>query len=303
MYVSRNDEPTTAHASAASSCGCSTQASPPSPAPAAEDARLHERLAQIDHKVVVLSGKGGVGKSTVAVNVAVALASQGFTVGLLDIDLHGPSVPLMLGLEDAQPANHEGALVPLEFATNLKVMSIGFLLPSRSEPVIWRGPLKHSLIKQFLSDVEWGQLDYLIVDAPPGTGDEPLSVIQLLGNLDGALLVTTPQEVALSDVRKCVRFCGEVNCPVLGIIENMSGLVCPHCGETIDVFRRGGGASLARQMGVPFLGEIPLDPALVRAADAGKPYMTAYANSATAQAFRQAIEPLLAQAKQGGSQG
>lgn len=274
-----------------------------SPAPAAEDARLHERLAQIDHKVVVLSGKGGVGKSTVAVNVAVALASQGFTVGLLDIDLHGPSVPLMLGLEDAQPTNHEGALVPLEFATNLKVMSIGFLLPSRSEPVIWRGPLKHSLIKQFLSDVEWGQLDYLIVDAPPGTGDEPLSVIQLLGNLDGALLVTTPQEVALSDVRKCVRFCGEVNCPVLGIIENMSGLVCPHCGETIDVFRRGGGASLARQMGVPFLGEIPLDPALVRAADAGKPYMTAYANSATAQAFRQAIEPLLAQAKQGGSQG
>jgi ATP-binding protein involved in chromosome partitioning len=266
----------------------------PAASPADDERRVRERLMRIRHRIVVLSGKGGVGKSTVAVNLAVALAAQGFAVGLLDVDIHGPSVPIMLGLEDARPASHDGALVPVEFVANLKVMSIGFLLSSREDPVIWRGPLKYSIIKQFLGDVEWGDLDYLIVDAPPGTGDEPLSVIQLLGDLDGAVLVTTPQEVALSDVRKCVRFCAALQCRVLGLIENMSGLVCPHCGETISVFRQGGGEALAREAGVPFLGAVPLDPELVQAGDLGKPYMAAFATSPTAEAFRRAIGPLMA---------
>ena len=161
-------------------------------------------------------------------------------------------------------------------------------------PVVWRGPLKDSIIQQFLGDVEWGDLDYLIVDAPPGTGDEPLSVVRLLDGLDGAVIVTTPQEVALSDVRRCVRFCSLVGCRILGLIENMSGLVCPHCGETIDVFRRGGGQALAEETGIPFLGAVPLDPKLVEAGDLGAPYVTAFADSPTGEAFRQAIAPLLA---------
>lgn len=280
-------------AAQAAACSCSTEAAAPTAPVDETEVRLRDRLARIQHQIVVLSGKGGVGKSTVAVNLAVALAGQGLAVGLLDIDIHGPSVPIMLGLAQAHPLNHAGALLPVEFSGNLKVMSIGFLLASRDDPVIWRGPLKYSIIKQFLGDVEWGDLDYLIVDAPPGTGDEPLSVIQLLGHLDGAVVVTTPQEVALSDVRKCVRFCAEVHCRVLGLIENMSGLVCPHCGQTIDVFRRGGGEALAQEAGVPFLGAVPLDPELVQAGDVGKPYMTALGTSATAEAFRRAIEPLM----------
>jgi Mrp family chromosome partitioning ATPase len=173
-------------------------------------------------------------------------------------------------------------------------MSMGFLLDSRDDPVVWRGPMKHSAISQFLSEVEWGNLDYLVVDAPPGTGDEPLAVVQLLDGLDGAVIVTTPQEVALSDVRRCVGFCVLVGCRVLGVIENMSGFVCPHCGETLDVFGRGGGEALAVRAGVPFLGRIPVDPELVQAGDLGKPYMEDPSRSATAEAFQRAIEPLLA---------
>lgn len=290
-----NTRETEAAAAASTSAGCSCSTGSSQPAQPVDDAemRIRGRLARIHHQIVVLSGKGGVGKSTVAVNLAVALAGQGLSVGLLDIDVHGPSVPIMLGLEGTHPVNHNGALVPVEFNSNLKVMSIGFLLASRDDPVIWRGPLKYSIIEQFLGDVEWGDLDYLIIDAPPGTGDEPLSVIQLLGNLDGAVIVTTPQEVALSDVRKCVSFCGQLNCHVLGLIENMSGLVCPHCGETINVFRHGGGQALAEETGIPFLGAVPLDPDLVEAGDLGTPYMTALAASPTAEAFRLAIEPLM----------
>lgn len=256
--------------------------------------RAKERLARIRHRIVVLSGKGGVGKSTVAVNLAVSLAARGLRVGLLDVDIHGPSVPHMLGLGEARPVTHDGALVPVEFAGTLKVMSIAFLLPRHDDPVIWRGPMKYGVIAQFLGDVEWGDLDYLVVDAPPGTGDEPLTVLQMLGDLDGAVIVTTPQEVAVNDVRRCVRFCEELHCPVLGVIENMSGLVCPHCGERIDVFRRGGGEALAKEAGVPFLGAVPLDPALVESGDLGRPYMVAYTGSPAAAAFRDAILPLMA---------
>jgi Mrp family chromosome partitioning ATPase len=258
------------------------------------ESRVHEQLSRIRHKIVVLSGKGGVGKSTVAVNLAVALTQAGHRVGLLDVDIHGPSVPTMLGLQSARPLGDDGALLPIEFDGGLSVMSIGFLLSSPDDPVVWRGPLKDTVIRQFLGDVEWGRLDYLIVDAPPGTGDEPLSVVQLLDGLDGAVIVTTPQEVAVSDVRRCVRFCSLVDCRVLGLIENMSGLVCPHCGETIDVFRRGGGEELAEATGVPFLGAVPLDPGLVEAGDLGTPFVTAFAESPTGEAFRRAIAPLLA---------
>ncbi|NMC74031.1 MAG: Mrp/NBP35 family ATP-binding protein [Geobacteraceae bacterium] len=234
---------------------------------------VEEALERIKRKIVVLSGKGGVGKSTVAVNLAVSLSSlAGYRVGLLDIDIHGPSVPKMLGLEGTimQPSDR-GKLMPAEFG-GLKVMSIGFLLPGEAEAVIWRGPAKAGAIKQFIGEVEWGDLDYLIVDCPPGTGDEPLTVIQTLEKIDGAVIVTTPQDVALTDVRKSISFCGQLNLPVLGVIENMSGLVCPHCGETVNVFKSGGGQSMAQEMRVPFLGRVPMDPRIVAAGDDGTPY-------------------------------
>jgi ATP-binding protein involved in chromosome partitioning len=258
------------------------------------DVKLKERLGRIDHKIVVLSGKGGVGKSTVAVNLAVALAEQGMMVGLLDIDLHGPSVPKMLHLEGAPVHDHDGAAVPVEFTMNLKVMSIGFFLPSDDQAVIWRGPRKYSMIRQLLADVDWGDLDYLVVDAPPGTGDEPLAILELLGTLDGAVVVTTPQQVSIADVRKSIAFCRELKCPVIGLIENMSGLTCPHCGEQIDVFGSGGGAALADQAGVPFLGTIPIDPDVVRSGDNGRPFLLAHGKTLVADAFRTAVLPVLA---------
>lgn len=263
-------------------------------AAASEEERLAQRLACIRHKVVVLSGKGGVGKSTVAVNLAVALAEQGRQVGLLDIDLHGPSVPKMLHLEGWRPQGYGGGLLPVEFTMNLKVMSVGFLLPSEDQAVIWRGPRKYSMIRQLLADVEWGELDYLVVDAPPGTGDEPLAILELLGEIDGAVVVTTPQQLAITDVRKSIAFCRELHCRVLGVIENMGALTCPHCGEPVEVFGGRGGEALARATGVPFLGSIPIDPAVSLSGDSGRPYLLAKSSLAAADAFRAAIAPLLA---------
>ncbi|MFC1800092.1 iron-sulfur cluster carrier protein MrpORP [Candidatus Eisenbacteria bacterium] len=233
-------------------------------------ARIAERMAKVKHKLIVMSGKGGVGKSTVAAYLAIELAAQGMKVGLMDADIHGPSIPKMLGLDGERPvaAGPSGAL-PIEYSENLKVISIGFLLSSSDQAVIWRGPLKMGLIEQFLGDVEWGPLDYLIVDSPPGTGDEPLSVCQLLPDLDGAIVVSTPQDIAIADVEKSITFCRRVNTPVLGVIENMSGLICPHCGGNIDVFKSGGAERLARKMSVPFLGRIPVTPEVVEACDRG----------------------------------
>ena len=248
-----------------------------------------ESLRRIKHKIVVLSGKGGVGKSTVAVNLAVSLGLAGNKVGLLDVDIHGPSVPKMLHLEDHRLESNGQKLIPAEVG-NIKVVSIGFLLQGTDDAVIWRGPRKAGIIKQFVEEVDWGELDFLIVDCPPGTGDEPLSVIQTLGNADGAVVVTTPQDVALVDVRKSIRFCEQLGLPVLGVIENMSGFVCPHCGEVADIFKSGGGERMAEQMNVPFLGRVPLDPLVVTAGDAGTPYVYTYAKSSAAQAF----EPIVA---------
>jgi len=250
-----------------------------------ETAGIDEALKRIGHKIVVLSGKGGVGKSTVAVNLSVSLGMAGYRVGLLDIDIHGPSVPKMLHLDGAlMRSSDRGKLIPVDFG-GLKVMSIGFLLPGEAEAVIWRGPAKASAIKQFVGEVEWGDLDYLVVDCPPGTGDEPLTVIQTLEKIDGAVVVTTPQDVALADVRKSISFCGQLNLAILGVVENMSGLACPHCGETIDVFKSGGGEALAREMLVPFLGRVPMDPKVVTAGDDGTPHAYHYENTVSARAF------------------
>ncbi|MBI4573709.1 MAG: Mrp/NBP35 family ATP-binding protein, partial [candidate division NC10 bacterium] len=257
------------------------------------DEQLLHRMRLIAHKIMVLSGKGGVGKSTVAANLAVSLAAAGRRTGLLDIDIHGPSIPKLLGLEGALLPGPAEMLLPVSFNENLKVMSIGFLLPGDREAVIWRGPMKHKLIKQFLAQVEWGELDCLVVDSPTGTGDEPLSIAQLVHGADGAVVVTTPQEVALSDVRRCVTFCHRVGLSVIGVIENMSGFACPECGTRIAIFKEGGGEALAREMGVPFLGKIPLDPQIVEACDAGKPHLITQAGGQTARAFRRIIEHIL----------
>jgi len=258
-----------------------------------EDRRvLQSRLCHIGHKIMVMSGKGGVGKSTVAVNLAMGLMLAGQKVGLLDVDIHGPSIPTMLGLEGANIEAGPDGLMPVELG-NLKVMSMGFLLRSPDDAVIWRGPVKGNVIKQFLKDVAWGDLDYLIIDAPPGTGDEPLSICQLINPIDGAVVVTTPQRVAAMDVRKSITFCAQVGMEVLGVVENMSGFVCPKCGELTHILRSGGGRLMAEDMGVPFLGSIPIDPMVAEAGDMGEAFVVHHATSPTAELMRQIVAPLL----------
>lgn len=231
---------------------------------------LEQRMHNIKHKILVLSGKGGVGKSTVAANLARWLAESGGKTGLLDVDIHGPSIPKLLGVEGQRLVNDaSGGIAPLRVDHNLGVVSVGFLLKSESDAVIWRGPMKFNVIRQFLRDVVWGDLDYLVIDSPPGTGDEPLSVAQLAGEGTAAVIVTTPQDLAVSDVRRSVSFCNSLSLRVIGIIENMSGLICPHCNKPIDLFKKGGGQSLAAEMNVPFLGCIPIDPDFVVSGDSG----------------------------------
>ncbi|MEA3464846.1 MAG: Mrp/NBP35 family ATP-binding protein [Thermodesulfobacteriota bacterium] len=258
----------------------------------AED-RLANNLAAIKHKILVMSGKGGVGKSSTAANLAVTLAAQGAKVGLLDIDLHGPSIPTLLGLEGKSPDVSEEGMIPIERG-NLKVMSIGFLLKSADDALIWRGPAKAGVIQQFMKDVQWGELDYLVVDCPPGTGDEPLTIVQMLSESGGAgaVLVTTPQKVALVDVRKSATFCKKMDLPVFGVIENMSGFVCPHCNEVTDIFKKGGGQQMAADMTIPFLGHVPMDPRMVEAGDSGKPVVEAYPDSPTTTILQQISQEL-----------
>lgn len=258
-----------------------------------EDEKLQINMQRIAHKILVLSGKGGVGKSTVAVNLAISLALEGRRVGLLDVDFHGPSIPTLLHLEGRRPEVNEEGMLPIEIEGGMKVMSLGFLLQRPDDAVIWRGPLKIGAIKQMLGDVAWGDLDYLVIDFPPGTGDEPLTVAQMIPEADGAVVVTTPQDVSTIDVSKSVTFCRQLNIPVLGVVENMSGLVCPHCSKLIDLFKQGGGENMAKRMGVPFLGRIPLDPQIVKSSDEGQPFVYRHSNTEAAAAFQRIVEPLL----------
>ncbi len=247
----------------------------------------------VRHVILVLSGKGGVGKSTVSVNLATALAAHGRQVGLLDLDIHGPNIPKMLGIEDQHPSVLGKTMDPVHLTGNLAIMSMGFLLPDASEPVIWRGPMKMAVIRQFLEEVNWGALDYLIVDLPPGTGDEALTIAQLAPNVQGAVIVTTPQDVAVLDAVKAVKFIEKLKLPVIGIIENMSGMVCPHCGDAVALFGAGGGKRAAEDLKVPYLGAIPLDPAMVKAGDEGRPFILRHSNSASWNAVNAVMENLV----------
>ena len=284
--------------SACSSCGSRTSCSgipeaPPLAETVPEDQKLRQRLDQIRRKIMVMSGKGGVGKSTVATNLAVHLMLAGQRVGLLDVDIHGPSIPQMLHLDGARVVGDGEALLPLEYS-GLKVMSIGFLLPNADDPVVWRGPMKMTVIRQFLEDVAWGDLDCLIVDLPPGTGDEPLSVCQLAAPVDGAVIVTTPQRISTADVRRSIRFCQKTDIPVLGVVENMSGFVCPKCGETTHVFKTGGGETMATEMGVPFFGRVPLDPRIGLASDDGVPFICNQAPAESVETFDRIVAAIQA---------
>ena len=235
-----------------------------------QDKIIRERLAGIKRKILVMSGKGGVGKSTVAAYISLLLSNKGQRVGLLDVDLHGPSIPRLLNIQGGlEISKSQGSIKPFRISECLRVVSLDIVLGDRDTAVIWRGPLKISAIKQFISDIEWGRMDYLIIDSPPGTGDEPLTVAQTIPDAE-ALIVTTPQEMALADVRKSINFCRQVKLKILGIVENMSGFSCPHCGEKISIFGRGGAVKMAEDAGLPLLGQIPLDPAIVDLGDQGK---------------------------------
>jgi len=261
--------------------------------------KLEMRLSAIKNTIMVMSGKGGVGKSTVTANLALGLANKGYKVGVLDGDIHGPDMPKVLGVEENKlKADGDGNILPVQAFENLTVISVGYLLDSKDTPVIWRGPLKHSVMRQFLRDVNWGELDFLVVDLPPGTGDEPLSIAQLIKNTQGisspsAIIVTTPQDVALLDSRKSVEFSRVLELKPLGIIENMSGFACPHCGEAIDLFKVGGGEKAAHDLNVPFLGAIPIAPKIVEGTDDGKPFVGNDDNSAANIAFNKILDNIL----------
>ena len=248
------------------------------------DANVRGSLQKIRNKFLVMSGKGGVGKTSVSVNLAIALANKGFQVGLMDVDIHGPDVPRMLGLGGILDLNQNQKLIPMQYTDKLAAVSLESLIPNKDDAIIWRGPMKHNVIRQFIADVEWGDLDYLIIDSPPGTGDEPLTVAQTISDAK-AVIVTTPQEISLADVRKSINFCKTVKMEIFGIIENMSGFVCPHCGDTVDLFGSGGGEKTAKTFGVPFLGKIPFDTKVVSCGDTGTSYQKSHPDAPVTQAF------------------
>ncbi|MFP5212672.1 MAG: P-loop NTPase [Acidobacteriota bacterium] len=255
------------------------------------------KLVRIKHKLVVMSGKGGVGKSSVATYLSLALAQKGFRVGLMDVDLHGPSIPKMLGLHGMLNITAENQIIPHEFRPNLKVVSIESMLEDSDSAVIWRGPLKHGVIQQFLVDCKWDDLDFLVIDSPPGTGDEPLSVSKLIPEAK-AIIVTTPQEVALQDVRKSINFCRKVSMEMVGLVENMAGLFCPHCNEFIPIFSTGGGRKTSELMKMNFLGSLPFDPAVVEGGDRGRPVLEEEGDSPFKKAVHEFADAVLARLKE-----
>ncbi len=258
-----------------------------------EEDRMKEALLRIGDTIVVMSGKGGVGKTTVAANLAMGLAVRGFRVGILDVDIHGPNVPKMLGVEDTQLTSGKWGIQPVKVHENLSAISMANLIQDKDAAVIWRGPMKISAIHQFLADVEWGNLNHLVIDLPPGTGDEPLSIAQKIPGAH-AVIVTTPQDVALLDSRRSVNFARQLGMNVLGIVENMAGLTCPHCGEGIDLFKHGGGEQAATELKVPFLGRLPIEPDIVRSGDSGVPFIVGHPDSQSTAAFTGIIDLVLA---------
>ncbi|MBO4348413.1 MAG: Mrp/NBP35 family ATP-binding protein [Candidatus Methanomethylophilaceae archaeon] len=258
-----------------------------------EETAIQDTLRNIKHVIIVMSGKGGVGKSTVSSNLAMSLSMKGFKTGVMDIDITGPNIPKMFAVEDRQLMVENEKLIPVAIPPSLKLMSMAFLLQSKDTPVLWRGPVKMGAIKQFIEDVNWGDLDYLVIDMPPGTGDEALSIVQLIPKADGMVIVTTPQDVALLDSRKSLVFGAETNIPIIGIIENMSGFVCPHCGEVTNIFKTGGGEATAKEMNVQFLGRIPIEPGIVDAGDSGIPIVLGHPDSASAKAFGTIVDKIV----------
>ena len=260
-----------------------------------QDIGLQSTLSKIKRKILVMSGKGGVGKSTIATNVAMGLAKRGYQVGLMDVDLHGPDICRMLDLKDklfTEKAEKPKLLPPMKYNDNLKVISLEYLMENRDEAIIWRGPLKIQAIRQFIGDIDWGKLDYLVIDAPPGTGDEPLSVAQIIKDVN-ALIVTTPQEIALADVRKSISFCRHVGIRILGIVENMSGFICPHCDKPVDIFGTGGGKKVSLEYSLRFLGKVPMDPKVVMGGDSGKPYLSSGAGTVATRAFDKVLDNVI----------
>ena len=262
-----------------------------------QEKRLKDNLAKIQNKLIVMSGKGGVGKTTIAVNLAYGLAKKNKKVGILDVDIHGPNIAKMLGIEGQKLTGSELGIEPIEVLPNLKAVSLSFFLKNKDQPVIWRGPLKMITIKQFLADVNWGQLDYLIVDSPPGTGDEPLSICQLIPDIDGAIVVTTPQEVAILDSRKSILFAKELKISFIGVIENMSGFICPHCKKEIELFGFGGGEKAAGNLGVSFLGRLPLEPEIIKLGDSGQPFIHFKKETQTAKTMDEIINKIVSYTK------
>ncbi len=255
----------------------------------AQDLRIYDHLKQIKNVIAVLSGKGGVGKSTVSVNLAHSLSQAGHRVGIMDVDIHGPNIPKMLGMEDRRFTGDSEAIVPVEITPDFYAASIGFVGYDPVEALIWRGPMKIGLIRQFLGDVVWGELDYLVIDTPPGTGDEALTTAQLIPQMKGAVIVTSPQDVSILDSRKSITFASRLDIPILGIVENMSGYSCEHCGSIANIFGKGGGAKAAETARVPFLGAIPIDPVIVVAGDGGYPFMQQFPQRPAAVAIREII--------------
>jgi ATP-binding protein involved in chromosome partitioning len=259
---------------------------------------LKYRMKQVKHKVAVISGKGGVGKSTITVNLAAAFALHGKRVGILDADIHGPSVPRLLGLTGQQVKVGPPGAFPVTGILGMKVVSIDFFLPEERTPTIWRGPLKRTAIRQLLSDIVWGELDVLFIDLPPGTGDEPLSIAQFLPDIDGVVIVTMPSELSRAVVKKAITFAQRLGMPIIGVVENMSGYICPSCGEKIDIFQSGGGKKMAEEAGVPFLGSLPIDPKIGVASDRGSPFVIEHADSPAAKAFIAIVEKVEAYLKE-----
>ena len=257
-----------------------------------QDDKITKTLSGIKHKLMVMSGKGGVGKSSVSAGLAVSLSRLGFKVGLLDVDIHGPSLARIMGVDGLLDVSAEQRVIPKSLENDLKIVSMQALMPNADQAVIWRGPAKTGVIQQFIGDVLWGELDFLIVDAPPGTGDEPLSVAQMVPGAK-AVIVTTPQDVALADVRKSINFCRTVNLEILGLLENMGPFACPCCGKTIALFKSNGGQGTAEKMNIPFLGTLPFDNAVVKAFDRGEPYTLDASTSDFFKALEQAVNKVV----------